>query len=953
MAASASATAADGGLRMVVNERGRISQSTDAGGSLGGTVDLVVSKPASATVRKAFLAYATTGFSGRQQGAPLTLQGSPVPLTDEVANGISSYNYLADVTPIVRPVVDAAPAGEVHLTVVEPEPLTTEGEVLVVVFDDPSVTSDQSVTLLYGALSPVGDTYAVRLTEPLDLTDPDTRLEMSLGISYGWQGRGEQYSIVDVNGRRLTSAAGGYDDGENGNGALITAGGVGDSTANPPDPEALPTSERQDDELYDLRPFVKDGDTELRVGTSNPSLDDNVFLATFQMNPPVAAVDTGTRDFTLSPASQSAPIGASVTLTSPLNPAGLLQTTYAEVVDGPNAGRSIPVSCLNACSSLISATWRLDGPATFDEGTDTVMVWVDTDNDGVRGPEDPASTAQVTWLQAIHAVGMGDSYSSGEGIDPYDAGTDDDWGDDRNQCHRSAAAYSRVWQPPNYTASISTYLGGPTDTRLAFIACSGATTANVRRDGAVQYTEGATQLDQNRTDADTDLVTLSIGGNDIGFSTVLEACAVHSCFDADNQINGVQAQTWAEQRLAELPGQLDELLPQITEAAGNATVVLLGYPELFTEGAGCVALQLWDDDERRWLNDAAGRLDDAMRAAAARAGVHYVSVLDAFAGHGVCGPDGEFVNGPTAANLNDVFHGVVVGTGSFHPNAGGQRQYAATLRDRMLEALTALPPNRAGLPVNPEAAAARTSSLAVAPEAAGATADLGLLEVLPVDGDDSATCLPDGLVHQGSRVRVAGQGFTPGAAVALSSQTWNGERRVTESLGSATADASGRVAVEVRGPAGALDTHALVKATGAGPQRPLELIRLVGIARSCVTKPTFAFAGFFPPVDNLPTLNRMTAGRAVPVKFSLGGDQGLDVLASGSPSSRQVSCDSGAGVDDVETTVPTSAVGLTYDPSTGVYQYVWGTAKAWAGTCRALDITLTDGSTHTALFAFR
>lgn len=57
--------------------------------------------------------------------------------------------------------------------------------------------------------------------------------------------------------------------------------------------------------------------------------------------------------------------------------------------------------------------------------------------------------------------------------------------------------------------------------------------------------------------------------------------------------------------------------------------------------------------------------------------------------------------------------------------------------------------------------------------------------------------------------------------------------------------------------------------------------------------PVFTFAGFFAPVDNPPTINSMNAGRAVPVKFSLGGDQGLNIFNPGYPTSQQVNCTTG------------------------------------------------------------
>jgi hypothetical protein len=113
----------------------------------------------------------------------------------------------------------------------------------------------------------------------------------------------------------------------------------------------------------------------------------------------------------------------------------------------------------------------------------------------------------------------------------------------------------------------------------------------------------------------------------------------------------------------------------------------------------------------------------------------------------------------------------------------------------------------------------------------------------------------------------------------------------------------------------------------------------------------FAFTGFFAPIDNGNVLNKMNAGRAVPVKFSLDGDQGLDILADGSPSSQQIDCGTG-DPDDVEETSTAGSSSLTYDAASDQYKYVWKTDSAWAGTCRQLTVTLSDGTSHTAKFKF-
>ena len=114
----------------------------------------------------------------------------------------------------------------------------------------------------------------------------------------------------------------------------------------------------------------------------------------------------------------------------------------------------------------------------------------------------------------------------------------------------------------------------------------------------------------------------------------------------------------------------------------------------------------------------------------------------------------------------------------------------------------------------------------------------------------------------------------------------------------------------------------------------------------------FRFSGFFSPVDNPSTLNRVKAGLAVPVKFSLAGDRGLDVLEAGFPTSEQMYCDTTAPLDDVETTSSAGNSTLSYDATSDTYTYVWKTQKAWAGTCRRLNVVLSDGSLHTAHFAF-
>jgi len=115
----------------------------------------------------------------------------------------------------------------------------------------------------------------------------------------------------------------------------------------------------------------------------------------------------------------------------------------------------------------------------------------------------------------------------------------------------------------------------------------------------------------------------------------------------------------------------------------------------------------------------------------------------------------------------------------------------------------------------------------------------------------------------------------------------------------------------------------------------------------------YDFAGFFQPIDNGSVFNAAKAGSAVPVKFSLGGFQGLDIFHAGYPLSRRIACDSSTPLDEIEQTVTAGGSSLAYDEASDQYSYAWKTNRAWAGTCRQLVVILKDGSVHTANFRFK
>jgi hypothetical protein len=315
-----------------------------------------VDKPAGATVRSAFLSCAAAAFNSALTDSSVTLAGVPIAWDQNISNGIFPSNTFADVTSTVKPTVDAAAAGRVPFTIIEVSPFAVDGCVLGVVLDNPTETKDSTVVVSFGGQATTGDTFAITLSEPLDLSDPESGATMGLGISFSAQdqfGVGGSHlcgtdtgqdSQIDVNGERLTSCAGNEDDGVGpiSNGMLFTIGGLDDAADNPTDPLQRSADGQlprvTDDELYDLRPFVAEGDTLITVDTLNPSNDDNIFLAYFVTSVP-AIVGEG---IVLAPASAANFVGESHTVTATVaddngQPIVGRQVTF-QVISGPHAG---------------------------------------------------------------------------------------------------------------------------------------------------------------------------------------------------------------------------------------------------------------------------------------------------------------------------------------------------------------------------------------------------------------------------------------------------------------------------------------------------------------------------------------------------------------------------------------------------------------------------------------
>jgi Tol biopolymer transport system component len=138
--------------------------------------------------------------------------------------------------------------------------------------------------------------------------------------------------------------------------------------------------------------------------------------------------------------------------------------------------------------------------------------------------------------------------------------------------------------------------------------------------------------------------------------------------------------------------------------------------------------------------------------------------------------------------------------------------------------------------------------------------------------------------------------------------------------------------------------------------RTCDGLRCVGHVWDWAPVPRYRLSGFLAPVKNRDDndqyiVNSVRAGSSVPLKFGLGGNYGLGVLAAEFPKSRTIGCDGEAPWGALTSTQATKP--LSYDTGTGIYSYTWQTERAWRGTCRQFVLKLDDHTYQRANFSFR
>jgi lysophospholipase L1-like esterase len=201
------------------------------------------------------------------------------------------------------------------------------------------------------------------------------------------------------------------------------------------------------------------------------------------------------------------------------------------------------------------------------------------------------------------------------------------------------------------------------------MSCSGAQTNDMWSPQGVDP-GGPNPAQLSVVDGAAKVVTLQIGGNDIGFSDIIKTCALQNPFGsgctADYVRNG--RDEISDEINATAP-KIDAIVAEIKRKAPQAEVFLVGYPTLIPQsGNGCYPLVPVLAKDVPYLRAKTVELNGMIAARAAAAGVHYIDLYGPSAGHDFCASaSNKWVEGiiPTAV------------AAPVHPNAKGMENFAA------------------------------------------------------------------------------------------------------------------------------------------------------------------------------------------------------------------------------------------------------------------------------------
>jgi hypothetical protein len=257
-----------------------------------------------------------------------------------------------------------------------------------------------------------------------------------------------------------------------------------------------------------------------------------------------------------------------------------------------------------------------------------------------------AATTAAATSSPLRYVALGDSYSAASGVLPLDPAAP-------LQCLRSTRNYPHV-------------IAGDTGAQLNDVTCGAADTTHFF---SPQYDGVPPQLDA--VTRDTQLVTMTIGGNDSGvfINTILSCGAAGlSTLGQGSPCKDRYGSSFEDTIRGTTYPSLVNALRAVRAKAPRAKVGILGYPWIMPATGGCFTKMPVARGDVPYVRGIQATLNDAVRRAAAATGVTYVNFNTVSNGHDACQPIGVRWVEPVLQGTNPVV---------VHPNALGEAQMAA------------------------------------------------------------------------------------------------------------------------------------------------------------------------------------------------------------------------------------------------------------------------------------
>ena len=308
-------------------------------------------------------------------------------------------------------------------------------------------------------------------------------------------------------------------------------------------------------------------------------------------------------------------------------------------------------------------------------------------------------------------VSLGDSYSSGEGIEPFfgqdkktaDKVRDQDW-----LAHRSEKAWGGMLTLDGVNGTMKDNRG----TNWFFAAASGAETKHITGRFRKLYDydgkSGSRKLDAQIKIFDSipagtvDYVTLTLGGNDVGFGEIMFTAAVNPDAIAESLKKGL------EKFDSSIKAKLKKAYKAIEEAAGKqAVIIVAGYPHIMSDKGFTIgdvpflgSIKVTADTAKQ-VNESTDELNDKIKALVGECrkegmNIRFVSVTSVFAGHEAYTED-EYINGvvtksKSQSQSQDLISYSMISGSSLHPNEKGAKAYAYAVQ----KMINKLEKNRSG-----------------------------------------------------------------------------------------------------------------------------------------------------------------------------------------------------------------------------------------------------------------